>query len=55
MRSTAFGDGYRLAPFCFPARARTETVLRAKLSYGALRRAYEVGARRGLHALAAEP
>ncbi|MFB9438307.1 hypothetical protein [Streptomyces showdoensis] len=55
MRSTVFEDGYRPAPFCSPSRERSESALREHLSDGELRRAYEEGARRGLHELVAEP
>ncbi|MEU8758616.1 hypothetical protein [Streptomyces sp. NPDC048659] len=55
LRSSAFEDGYRPARFCAPSRERSESALRDHLSDGELRRAYEEGARRGLHGLAAEP
>ncbi|MER8047654.1 tetratricopeptide repeat protein [Streptomyces sp. NPDC094032] len=55
LRSSAFEDGYRPSRFCSPSRERSESALRRHLSDGELRRAYEEGARRGLHALVAEP
>ncbi|MFJ6353807.1 hypothetical protein ACIQKB_30740 [Streptomyces sp. NPDC092046] len=55
LRSSAYEDGYRPARFCSPSRERSESALREHLSAGELRRAYEEGARRGLHALVAEP
>ncbi|MEV7276892.1 tetratricopeptide repeat protein [Streptomyces sp. NPDC093111] len=55
LRSSTFEDGYRPAHFCSPSRERSESALREHLSAGELRRAYEEGARRGLHALVAEP
>ncbi|MEU7014602.1 tetratricopeptide repeat protein [Streptomyces sp. NPDC046385] len=55
LRSSAFEDGYHPAGFCSPSRERSESALREHLSAGELRRAYEEGARRGLHALVAEP
>lgn len=54
LRSSAFDDGYRPARYCSPARERSESALRDHLSDGELRRAYEEGARRGLHELVTE-